>query len=118
MGLPSGGAQAVIARLSLLTCGDPEASARELMRVLTPGGPFSLAVWHDQRLNTLVWAAYTVLRRHLSADQLPPGNRPDPLAAAGRREAILTRAGLASVRGTDLGWTYDFPDADALWFGA
>jgi len=72
--LPAAGVDAVICRWGLMLVVDPEAAAREMRRVLRPGGRVALAVWDAAERN--VWA--TLAQRALvELGHLEP---PDPSA--------------------------------------
>ncbi len=102
---------AVISRFGLLMFGDTLASARELWRVLRPGGAFSLAVWDDMATNTLVGAAIAALRPFVPAELIAPFESM-PGALAGER---LREAGWTDAQTAPFHWQYEFPDGGALW---
>jgi ubiquinone/menaquinone biosynthesis C-methylase UbiE len=113
--LPDASADAVISRFGLLLFGDLKASARELARVLRPGGCFSLAVWETVATNTLSGSVYLASRDHLPPELVPPFERLDAFAAEGLRTGLLRDAGLRVVETEMFTWTMEFESFDVLW---
>lgn len=108
---PDRSVDAVISRFGLLMFGDTAASARQLARVLRPGGSFSFAVWEDMTKNTLVRTAIAALRPHVPDALLAPFDRLEGTTAADR----LRAAGLTDAHSAAYDWFYRFPNDDALW---
>lgn len=115
LALPDESVDAVISRFGLLLFGDVAASAREIARVLRPGGHFSLAVWDDMAKNTLVHTLNVVLRPYLPEGHETPMLRLQELAAEGLRARLLTEAGLAHVHTEMFSWHYEFDTFDGPW---
>ena len=113
--LADGGADAVLSRFGLLMFGEVAACARELARVLRPGGHFSLAVWDDMTKNTLVHTAFLAIRDHLPPELMPPFEHLNKLAAEGLRTGLLRDVGLGVVESEMFSWTMNFGSFDALW---
>jgi ubiquinone/menaquinone biosynthesis C-methylase UbiE len=113
--IPDGSMDCVLSRFGVMMFGDVPASARELARVLRPGGPFSLAVWEDMAKNTLVNAMTTVLRDHLPANRESPMRTLNEWAAEGLRTRLLEEAGLGVVRSEMFGWSYRFERFADAW---
>ena len=108
-----GSMDAVISRFGLMLFGDTAASARELARVLRPGGHFSLAVWDDMAENRLVKTALEVFSGRLPAELLPPFERLCAGAAAAR--GLLGEAGLSAVESELFRWNMEFANQSDLW---
>jgi ubiquinone/menaquinone biosynthesis C-methylase UbiE len=106
---------AVISRFGLLLFGDVPASARELGRVLRPGGSFSLAVWDDMEKNTLVHTMMRVLGGHLPKEHKSPLDALQQWAADGVRLRLLNDAGLGVVESEMFSWPYRFESFAAVW---
>ncbi|GIJ48253.1 hypothetical protein Val02_51390 [Virgisporangium aliadipatigenens] len=110
-----GSVDAVVSRFGVLSfVPDPRAEAREVARVLRPGGTFAIAAWAAPTENLISYALVTGLR-----EWLPPAidaalRRQEQYAMPGRREAWLRDAGL-TVNGETFGWPVEFADRDALW---
>ena len=108
-----GSMDAVISRFGLMLFGDTAASARELARVLRPGGHFSLAVWDNMAENRLVKAALEAFSGRLPAELLPPFERLCVGAAAAR--GLLSEAGLSVVESELFRWNMEFANQSELW---
>jgi SAM-dependent methyltransferase len=104
---------AVISRFGLMLFGDTAASARELARVLRPGGHFSLAVWDDMAENRLVKTVLEAFSGRLPAELLPPFERLCAGAAAAR--GLLSEAGLSVVESELFRWNMEFANQSDLW---
>ena len=96
--LPTADVDAILCRWGLMFAVDPEAAAREMRRVLRPGGRLAVAVWDGPELNP--WA--TIPTRALV--ELGHAEPPDPsapgmfaLAEAERLGELLEAAGLTEV---------------------
>jgi ubiquinone/menaquinone biosynthesis C-methylase UbiE len=108
-----GSMDAVISRFGLMLFGDTAASARELARVLCPGGHFSLAVWDDMAENRLVKTVLEAFRGRLPAELLPPFERLCAGATAAR--GLLGEAGLSVVESELFRWNMEFANQSDLW---
>lgn len=115
LGVPDASVDAVISRFGLLMVGDVPASAREIARVLREGGSFSLAVWDDMALNTLVNTMVQVLLRHLPAGYQSPLARMGEWAGAGLRARLLEEAGITAIGSEMFHWTYEFASFEEPW---
>ena len=96
--LPTGSVDAVLCRWGLMLCVDPEAAAREIRRVLRPGGRVALAVWDDAGLNpwaTIAWGALVTLGHEKPLAPGPPGIF--ALAPGGALAELLEAAGFVDV---------------------
>jgi SAM-dependent methyltransferase len=95
---PDGSFDVVLCREGLMLVPDPANAAREILRVLRPGGRFALSVWGPRARNPWLGVIFDTLSAATGAPVPPPGI-PGPFALddAGRLEAILTDAGLADV---------------------
>jgi ubiquinone/menaquinone biosynthesis C-methylase UbiE len=107
---------AVVSRFGLLSfAADPRAEARELARVLRPGGVFSIATWDAGSKNIISYALSVSLRRWLSPPVVAASERSEHFAMPGRRETWLVDAGVAEVRSELFTWPVSFTDETALW---
>ncbi|TQS45080.1 class I SAM-dependent methyltransferase [Cryptosporangium phraense] len=107
---------AVVSRFGLLSFApDPRAEAREVARVLRPGGAFSIATWDAGSKNIITYALTVSLRPWLGPPVLAAVERSEHFAMPGRRERWLTEAGLA-VAGSELfTWSVEFAGEEDLW---
>jgi ubiquinone/menaquinone biosynthesis C-methylase UbiE len=96
--LPAASVDAILCRWGLMFAVDQQAAAREMRRVLRPGGRLALAVWDRPELNP--WAtAPTQALVELGHAEPPAPTLPGMfvLADAGRLQELLESAGLTEV---------------------
>lgn len=97
--LPTADVDAVLCRWGIMLVVDPEAAAREIRRVLRPGGRAALAVWDVAERNpwtTIPGDAMRALGHLAPADPHQPGMF--TLAADGALAELLQGAGLVDVK--------------------
>jgi SAM-dependent methyltransferase len=97
----------------------PERAARELRRVLRPGGRVAVAMWDQPErvaflglLDAAMDAAH--VQRELAVPPGPPAYR---FADDAELDALLRGAGLADVAVREVGFSYTVSDVDELWDG-
>lgn len=90
-------------------------SARELVRVLAPGAPFSIAAFDDMALNTLMATIAQVLAAHVPVDALPDFDYLTQLAAPGLREVVLRESGFVDLHSELFRWSVPLPSFDVVW---
>jgi SAM-dependent methyltransferase len=72
---PDASYDVVLCREGLMFANDPARAAREVARVLKPGGRFALAVWGPRERNPWLAIVLDVVSEHLGAPMPPPGVR-------------------------------------------
>lgn len=108
----SGWADAVFASLSMMYVPDRDAAAREIARVLRPGGRFVAAVWAGPERCDIVLFQQTA--GHFAPKPPVPGVGPGALADPTEFLGQLEAAGIAAtVETEDLG--FDFTDFQSAW---
>lgn len=96
--LPTAGVDAVLCRWGIMLVHDPEAAAREIRRVLRPGGRAALAVWDAPERNPWTTIPVAALRAQPGVPAPDPG-APNmfSLAADGALAELLEGAGFLEV---------------------
>ncbi|HWC11010.1 MAG TPA: methyltransferase domain-containing protein [Acidimicrobiales bacterium] len=114
--LPAADVDAVLCRFGIMLLADPAACAREVRRVLRPGGRLALATWTAREENP--WAAVPddeLIR--LGAISPPREGEPGQfsLSDPARLEELLLDAGLLDVAIDQVDLSFPFADLDAWW---
>lgn len=116
LGLADASVDGVLCRWGLMLVPDIGTAARELARVVRPGGRVAVAVWAEPEAND--WM--TALGRsglELGLMERPDLDAPGPfrLAAAGRLEGVLSGAGLVVSHVEDVPLAWRAPSLSAWW---
>ena len=95
---PDASYDVVLCREGLMFASDPDRAAREIRRVLRPGGRAAIAVWGPRERNPWLGIVMTAVSEQLGRPIPPPGF-PGPFALQDAQELalLLSRAGLADV---------------------
>lgn len=112
---PDGGFDVALAQLVLHFVSDPPGAARELRRVVRPGGTIAACVWdfaEGMQMLRLFWDAATVVD-----PAAPDEARTLRFGRAGEIAALFTAAGLRDVDETVLDVAVDYAGFDDLWAG-
>lgn len=100
---PDASYDAVLCREGLMFATDHAAAARELRRVLRPGGRAAIAVWGPRERNPWLALVFEAVSEQVGAPVPPPGvPTPFSLGDADEVRALLVGAGLADIRITEL----------------
>jgi SAM-dependent methyltransferase len=95
---PDASYDAVLCREGFMFALDPAHAARELSRVLRPGGRVALAVWGPRERNPWLGVIFDAVSKQVGAPIPPPGiPGPFALGDAERVGALLSEAGLQDV---------------------
>jgi SAM-dependent methyltransferase len=100
---PDAAYDVVFCREGLMFATDPACAAREIRRVLRPGGRAAVAVWGPRERNPWLGLVFDAVSAQTGKPVPPPGlPGPFSLGDAGRVPALLSDAGLSSVAMSEL----------------
>jgi len=106
----------VYVREGLMLVPDPVEAAREIKRVLKPGGSVVLTVWGPRARNPWLGVVFDVVSEQLGVTVPPPGlPQPFSLDDADRLAHVLADGGLARVDVHELPTPYRAASADEGW---
>jgi SAM-dependent methyltransferase len=93
----------VVCREGLMFAPDPAAAAREIRRVLRPGGRVAIAVWGPRERNPWLGLVFDAVSAQIGSPLPPPGvPGPFSLSDCDQLVELLEDAGLSAVRVTEL----------------
>lgn len=93
---PDASFDVVLCREGLMFASDPERAAREIERVLRPGGRIAVAVWGPRELNPWLGIVFDAVTAHTGMPVPPPGI-PGPFSLADAEELARLFTGGALV---------------------
>ena len=100
---PDASYDVVLCREGLMFVPDPARAAREINRVLRPGGRFAVAVWGLRDLNPWLGVVFDAVSAQIGTPVPPPGvPGPFSLADSDRLGRLFSDAGLTDVVVSDL----------------
>lgn len=106
----------VLCREGLMLVPDPGRAAREIRRVLRPGGRAVVSVWGPRERNPWLAVVFDLVTAQLGAPIPPPGlPHPFSLDDPARLRRILAEAGLADVVIDELETPYRATSVDDWW---
>jgi SAM-dependent methyltransferase len=113
---PEGSYDAVVCREGLMLVPDPGLAAREIRRVLRPGGRVAVAVWGPRARNPWLGVVFDAVTAQLGVE-LPPPGLPGPfsLADADRLASVLADVGLAGVEVREVATPYRGGSVEEWW---
>lgn len=119
LSFPDASFDCVVFRWGLMLVPDMDAAARELARVLRPGGRAAVAVWADPDANDwMTVAGRSALELGLLARPAPDEPGPFRLSADGALSAVLDRGGLAVQHVEDVPLTWRAESLTEWWEAA
>jgi ubiquinone/menaquinone biosynthesis C-methylase UbiE len=113
---PDASYDVVLCREGLMLVPDPELGAREIRRVLRPGGRVAISVWGARERNPWLGIVFDTVAAELGLPAPPPGT-PHPFSLADARHlvSVIERSGLARVEVDEVSSPYRAASIDEWW---
>jgi SAM-dependent methyltransferase len=113
---PDASYDVVLCREGLMLVPDPELGAREIRRVLRPGGRVAVSVWGPRERNPWLSVVFDTVAEELGLPAPPPGiPHPFSLSDARLLVSVLDRSGLERVEVDEVSTPYHADSADEWW---
>jgi SAM-dependent methyltransferase len=113
---PDASYDVVLCREGLMLVPEPARAAREIRRVLRPGGRVALAVWGPRARNPWLAVVFDTVSEQLGAPTPPPGiPHPFSLDDADKLAGLLTDVGLSEVVVGEVPTPYHAASFDEWW---
>lgn len=112
---PSATFDRVVCRFGVMLFNDPAAGAREMWRVVKPGGRVAIAVWGPLEQLASVHTLWRLLPDYLPADQIPAPPKMTALGAPGALNQVLSAAGWTAPHVRPYRVIYRFPSPRDYW---
>jgi SAM-dependent methyltransferase len=113
---PEGAYDVVLCREGLMLVPDPARAAREIRRVLRPGGRAAVAVWGPRERNPWLGIVFDTVSAQLGAPTPPPGiPHPFSLDDADTLTSVLEAAGLSEVSVEEVPSPYQAVSVQGWW---
>jgi len=104
-----------ICRFGVMLFENPLQGAKEMFRVLKPGGQFALAVWGTAETMTTMRWAYQVFKNRLEEKDRPALAKVTSLGEAGALEELLQQAGFKRFKTERKQFNYQFQSFEEYW---
>ena len=107
---------AITCRMGFMFFPDMELAAREMVRVLKPGGTITVSVWNTPEKNPWITVMTSIIQKHLQLPQQPP-DAPGMFRGSmpGLVENIFRRAGLQNIGETQIDGKLYIDSATTFW---